>query len=189
MPPITSAWPGRSSRASSSGVSASARSRSGELERDRVDPAEGRLTGGNTSLELRQERARIGAGQRNARARDGTGLAERTQRPRCDERVVDGQRHDDVVAGGTHACEEAVDGRPLGDAVVDDRERKRRSELCLADDQHLVAGLGEEAMSSLRERLAAEPGERLGRAEPARGAADEQHPGERGHASIRCGSV
>ena len=66
--------------------------------------------------------------------------------------------------GGRPACPRR--GRERAPA----RRRRRRAtgngsarrELRLADDEHLVAGLGEQPMAALGERLPAEPGERLG---------------------------
>ena len=64
-----------------------------------LTPSERDLTASDPLLEDGQERARVGAGQRDPLARHGTRLAERPERAGRHERVVDGQRDDDVVRG------------------------------------------------------------------------------------------
>ena len=62
-------------------------------------------------------------------------------------------------------------------AVVHDRERELERVAALPDRDHLGADLGQEAASTLRERLTAKRCERLRRAEALGGAADQQDPG------------
>ena len=66
-------------------------------------------------------------------------------------------------------------GSALLRAVVDDRERKRELVVRLPDGETSVAHVTQRPPCALGERLAAKPRERLRRAEPLRGAADEQH--------------
>ena len=96
---------------------------------------------------------------------------------------------DDVVPGTAQPREEPVHRRSVGGSVVDDGERQAGQVVRLADDHDLVARLGEEAPAALGQCLPAEPREGLRRAEPARGAADEQHPRQPRHVVIRSCSV
>ena len=131
----------------------------GQLERHRVDTAQRQLAGGDTLLEGGQELPRVRAGKRNARRRHGRRLAERPQRARSHQRDVDGQRDDDLVARMAQARDHTVDGRPRRRPVVEHREGQV---VCaLADDEHFVADLAEQALCALRERLASEPRQRL----------------------------
>ena len=71
-------------------------------------------------------------------------------------------------------------------AVVEELERQLEPVRALADREPLVARLAEHAPGPLGERLAAEPGERLRRAEARARAADEQDARQ---ARTRHGSV
>ena len=121
------------------------------------------------------------------RGRDRGGIAQGAQRARGHQRDVHGEDDGHVVPGGAEPCDHAVHRRPGGGAVVEDVERKHVG--LLPDDQHLVARLGQQPVPTLGERLAPEPRERLRRPEPLRGASDEEDPGERRHATIRCRPV
>ena len=85
--------------------------RVGEVERGRVDAPERDLALSDPLLEDGQERARVGAGQRDPLARHGTRLAERPERAGRHQRVVDGSATD-VVPGAAQPREEAVHRRP-----------------------------------------------------------------------------
>ena len=55
------------------------------------------------------------------------------------------------------------------------RERELEGVVRLSDGDDLLAHLAQRSVGALGQRLAAKPRERLRRAEPLRGAADEQH--------------
>ena len=98
--------------------------RLGEVERGRVDAPERDLASSDPLLEDGQERARVGAGQRDPLARHGTRLAERPERAGRHERVVDRERDDDVVPRAAQPRDEPVHRRAVGGSVVDDGERQ-----------------------------------------------------------------
>ena len=75
---------------------------------------------------------------------------------------------------GTQPGQNAVDGRSLLGPVVDEWERELEPVFGFPDGDDLLARLVKNSPAPLRERLAAETRERLRRAEPLRGAADEQ---------------
>ena len=93
--------------------------------------------------------------ERNVRRRHGRRLAERVQRARSHERDVDGQHDDDLVARLAQSGDHTVHRRPRGGSVVEHREREAVG--LLADDEHLVADLAQQALCTLRQRLAPEP--------------------------------
>ena len=159
----------------------------GELQGGRVDAAERELAGRGAGLEHRQQRAGVRARERDDGGRDGGRIAQGAQRPRGHQRDVHGEDDGHVVPGGAEPCDHTVHGCPGDGAVVEDVERKHVR--LLPDDQDLVARLGQEPVPTLGERLAPEPRERLRRPEPLRGASDEEDPGERRHATIRCRPV
>ena len=111
--------------------------------------------------EHRQERPRVRARQRHDGRRHRPGRSERTDGLGRDQGDIHGQRDHDLVPRVTESRDEPVDGRAVVGAVVDDRERQAGQLAGLPDDEHLVARLGEDPMATLRERLAAKPGERL----------------------------
>jgi hypothetical protein len=151
----------------------------------RVDAAERELAAAQPPFELRQHRARVGAGQR-PRLRHRDLRAEQAQRLGADVGAVDRQDHAHVVRRCAQAGDDAGDRRAHVAAVVDDGERQLERVRGLANCDPLVARLAEHAPRTRGERLAADDRERLRRAEPATRAPDEQHARQ---ASIRHGSV
>ena len=132
-----------------------------ELDHALVHAAERELPVRDALVQLPEHRPRVDAGQRTG-LRHGLGLDEATEQRRGHARRVDGQDDAGVMGCRPHARGDAVRGRPLLDAVVEHREREIERVRLLADDDHLLADLREQAVRSLGERLAAEPGERLG---------------------------
>jgi hypothetical protein len=80
---------------------------------------------------------------------------------------------------GAKASDDSEDRGTLLDTIVEDGEGKLEPVGFLPDGQDLGAGLAEQAPSPLREYLAADPRERLRRAEAVRRAADEEDAGRR----------
>ena len=120
-----------------------------------------------------RERARQRAG-----VGDGSAQAQLAERRRARERQVDRQEHDRVVRRQPEPGDDAGERRPHGRAVVGDRERQHQLAR-LADGDALVEGVAEHPPGALCERLAAEAGERLRRAEASARAADQQDARQR----------
>jgi len=103
-------------------------------------------------------------------------LAERTHDLGSDPGAVDGQEHDDIVRSSVQARDNARDRRTDLGGVVDHVERQLAG---LADDEHLVTYLTEDAPCPVDERLTLDLRERLRRAEPTARPADEDDATQR----------
>ena len=114
------------------------------------------------------QRPALGAGDVAA------GIGELEQERRRHARAVDRQHDAELRRRCLEARDQADDRRLHVAAVVEHRERQCEQLDRFADCEPVLAGLAERPPPSLRERLAAEARERLRRAEPGRGAADEQ---------------
>jgi hypothetical protein len=77
------------------------------------------------------------------------------------------------VLGRAETRDKSGYGRAQVGGVVDELERQVETVGRLADCDALVAGVAEQPPGALGKRLGAEKGERLGRAEPRAGPADQ----------------
>ena len=121
-----------------------------------VHAAERELACRDASLELGKERPRVRAGKRDSRSGNRSGGSQRAERAGRHERGVDGQGDDDLVSRPAQAGDEPVHGSARRGAVVEHGERQ--PVLVLADEEHLVAGLGQQPRSRARRASRRETG-------------------------------
>ena len=139
--------------------------------------AQGKALRGEPPLQHRERRLAVRArqrpGLRGSGIRAGAGLGEPAEKLGGHERAVDRQADGEAGLGCGQPGHDAGNRRPHLGPVVQHRERQLRP-VPLPDGDALVARLPERPPRALRKRLSPEPGQRLRRAEPARGAAEEQ---------------
>ena len=179
MPPTTSACPGRSSSSQGLGRVDVDEQPVGQRERRRVDAAERELAGRGARLEHAAAAPADTRRQRDPSARRHRALprpSARSARGHRAGRPPGGRRRRRAAAPRSPAITPWTGARA---ASCRRRGRERQPVRRLPDDEHLVAGLRQQPVAPHGERLAAEPRQRLRRAEPRRGTADEENAGER----------
>ena len=102
--------------------------------------------------------------------------------------LADDQHDAHVVRGRPQPGDQPVHGGSLVRPVVENGERQIERVSLLPDREHLVTDLVQEAPRTLREQFSTEAGERLGRPEALRRAADQEKAAERAHFCARNAS-